>query len=968
MPHHRFTRMQSLFSAALELPAEQRDDFLERSCQGEPGLLAELRRLLDMDRRLDGKTARRAVPEMTAHAAAVAGEPLDGLRVGAFSLREALGHGGMGSVYRAERVDGAVTQQVAIKFIRRELLDSAALRRFQMERQMLATLEHPNIARLIDVGELDEGTPYFIMEYVAGRRITDHCDHDKLDLKDRVRLLRIVCGAVMEAHRNLVVHRDLKPGNILVTAGGVPKLLDFGIAKPITPDADALDATGTANRFFSPHYSAPEQLTGGPIGVGCDVYALGLLLYELLAGTRPFDFTDLSAAQIERLVTTVPPPAPSEASARRGASQQKLRALRGDLDDIVLCCLRKAPSERYASVERLDADLGHYLDGLPVQARGGHRWYRTQKFLRRNAVAVTTTVAAVLTLSIGAASLAWQASIAKQRAAELHQVAAFQAEMLGQIDPAAAGRQLADDVRSRLEDALRKTSMPQDDQASRVDSFVQEWQRINSTDVARNLIDNAILKPASVAIGAQFADQPVVRATLNQALATRYADLGLYDAAMPLQTLATEELQRLLGKNHPDAISSLSQMGMLSLNRGKFDDAEPYLIEAMNLSIANLGADHVSTLRVINQLGFLRGRQRRTDEAEALYRDVLEKRQRTQGEGHPDTALAMNNLAAMLLTKSKFDESERLHRSAYDIRRTALGENHPATLASLSNSGLHARGKWGASEPYLRKTLETLRESLGEEHPETLNAMLNLSVSLREQGKLGEAEPYIREAIRALERTSGRSNPSTMTATTSLGRLLKDTGRPSEAERLLVDVAQRERHLLGDDHPSTISTISILGQTLLLLHRPEEAEPLLVKAFEQRRRSLGENALKTLSSRINIAALRIAQQRYRDALDLLAPAEPLARDALKDALPEHLCRLQTHMGLAALGLRQFTVAQTRLQECQSVCLPAVNITLQEKRDCVQASVDLYTKWDEVEPENNHRLQAQKWARQLDGLR
>jgi eukaryotic-like serine/threonine-protein kinase len=384
-------RLQSLFSAALDLPEYQRDAYLENECAGDVSLLLELRALLEMDKKLALKPIRPIAPGLSQLlSTTVPAESMTGLRVGAFELREELGRGGMGSVYRAERVDGSVIKQAAIKFVRRELLDTNTLRRFQIERQTLASLDHPNIAHLLDAGELADGTPCFVMEYVAGVPITDYSAQAKLGVRERVELFRLVCAAVMQAHRSLVVHRDLKPGNILVNADGVPKLLDFGIAKPLNEDFNiAVDEqTGTAHRYFSPSYSAPEQLLGGPIGVGCDVYALGLLLYELLAETRPFDFAGLSSGQIERLVTTVPPTAPSAAAAEIKTASLLQRQLRGDLDGIVLRCLRKAPNERYASVEQLDADLDNYLEGRPVLARGGHRWYRVQKFVVRNRFAV----------------------------------------------------------------------------------------------------------------------------------------------------------------------------------------------------------------------------------------------------------------------------------------------------------------------------------------------------------------------------------------------------------------------------------------------------------------------------------------------------------------------------------------------------------------------------------------------------
>src|SRR5581483_3513808 len=265
-------------------------DMLARECAGDAHLLAEIEALLEADSRYHGTTAQPVATALEELLPALASQPsLSGRRIGAYRLHEEIGRGGMGAVYRAERVDGSVVQRAAIKFVRRELLDANTLKRFQLERQVMAALNHPFIARLFDAAQLDDGTPYYVMEFVEGVPVTEYCEREGLDARERVRLMRNVCGAVAEAHRELIVHRDLKPSNILVDAAGNPKLLDFGIAKPLSAALDGNEQTGTAYRYFSPHYAAPEQLGGAPVGVASDVYGLGLLLYEVLAGCRPFE-------------------------------------------------------------------------------------------------------------------------------------------------------------------------------------------------------------------------------------------------------------------------------------------------------------------------------------------------------------------------------------------------------------------------------------------------------------------------------------------------------------------------------------------------------------------------------------------------------------------------------------------------------------------------------------------------------
>ncbi|MBK8286123.1 MAG: serine/threonine protein kinase [Ahniella sp.] len=453
--------LQELFDTLVELPLDQRDAWLDRECADQPALRAQLISLLAVDRKLANTTLKPATAGLVDWASAITGSSLrPGQTLGAFRILEPLGQGGMGVVFRAERFEGSVDQQVAIKVVRREYLDAAARARFELERQALATLDHPYIARLIDAAELPDGTPYFVMEFVDGLPINEFCARRQLDLRARVVLMRQVCQAVAHAHRHLIVHRDLKPGNILVGNEGLPKLLDFGIAKSIGTGIDENWSiqTGTAQRFFSPRYAAPEQLRGGPVNVGCDVYALGVLLYELFSGEPPFDFEGLSFGQIERLVLDVPAPAPSARILQQdAASRARARALRGDLDGIVLKCLRKEPGDRYDSVAQLDEDLERWLQGMPVRARHGHGWYRLSKFIARHRIAAGIAALSVLTLT-GAAAALWQQNLALRaerdvsfQALSMMQDAFIAADPIRAAGADISARQILESARRRLE-------------------------------------------------------------------------------------------------------------------------------------------------------------------------------------------------------------------------------------------------------------------------------------------------------------------------------------------------------------------------------------------------------------------------------------------------------------------------------------------------------------------------------------
>ncbi len=927
MPSIPDTRLRALFDVALDLPEGEREAFLVAECAGDPDALTQLRELLAIDAQLENRTMRPLAPELTRMVAATSpAESLVGLRVGTFELCAELGRGGMGSVYRATRVDGTVMQQVAIKFVRRELLDANTLRRFQLERQTLASLDHPNIARLLDAAELGDGTPYFVMEYVAGKTITEHCDQAQLDLRARVALFRIVCAAVMYAHRNLVVHRDLKPGNILVSAAGVPKLLDFGIAKPLTTGIEihASDQTGTAQRYFSPQYSAPEQLLGSPVGVGCDVYALGLLLYELLSGARPFDFTGLSSGQVERLVTTVPPAAPSNSAARIGASSLKQRQLRGDLDGIVLRCLRKAASERYASVEQLDADLGNYLDGRPVTARGGHGWYRAQKFVLRNKVAVLGSGLLLSSLVVGIVAFAWQARIARQRSAELELVSKFQADMLGQVDPAAAGQLLSKDIEAQVDQALLKAGLTESDRNAQQTAFTKQWRHVNATDAARNLIDNTILQPAAIAIDTQFKDQPNVDATLRQVLADRYRQMGLHDASLKQQVRALDIRRRLLGNDHPDTLYSVNSMGALLRFSGKLREAEVYGRELLMTRRRVLGNDHADTLVSVNFMCDLLVQESKLDEAEPYCVESLEASRRVLGEDHVNTIGALANLGGLRDQQGKTNEAAALWREALPRSRRVLGEEHAYTLDLLSNvaSVLMGQGKHGEAETYLREAVRKSRRAFGEDHPRTLDSIGNLGFVLFVQNRPGEAEPYFREVLTKSRTVLGAEHQSTIISIITLGKLLQSQGKLSEAEALFQEGVAASGLALEAEHPLRLATTNLL------------------------------------------AALHLAQGLHAQAVALLAPAEPVHRKLFQGENAFRLGQFLSAFGQAQAGLHQFSEAEAKLLEAHSIFVKVPGPVPSDIRECVRAVAALYLAWNQAQPARHLADKASDWERRL----
>jgi len=525
---------------------------------------------------------------------ATAGEA-PGAWIGPYRLLRPIGEGGFGTVFLAEQTE-PIRRRVALKIIKLGMDTRQVVARFEQERQALALMDHPGIARVLDAGATTTGRPYFVMELVDGEPVSDHADRHRLDIRARLELLAAVCLAVQHAHTKGVIHRDLKPSNILVGRQddrAVAKVIDFGIAK--ATDARLTERTiDTRPHHFvgTPSYMSPEQAAGSlDIDTRTDVYALGVVLYELLAGSPPFDATTLrsaSYAEIQRIIHEVEPPVPSArlgrlpraevdaiATQRSTDPARLLAAVRGELDWIVMKALEKDRTRRYESAGALAADLGHYLAHEPVVAAPPGAAYRLRKFVRRHRGAVAAGAAVTVALVLGVAGFAWQADVAgrqrdraleaedsaRSRAEELALVADFQASMLAQVDPAEAGRHLTADVTRRFSEATAQPGEPTDARQARAAAFAAHWEQVNATDAAVALIDQTILRPSADAIASRFADQPAVAARLRQTLADRYRAFGLYDDAMPLQTAALADRRALLGDDDPATLISISRMG-----------------------------------------------------------------------------------------------------------------------------------------------------------------------------------------------------------------------------------------------------------------------------------------------------------------------------------------------------------------------------------------------------------------------
>jgi serine/threonine-protein kinase len=700
----------------------------------------------------------------------------------------------MGTVYLAARADEEFHKRVALKIIRSGADSAEVVRHFRRERQILAGLDHPNIAKLLDGGTTDDGLPYLVMEYIEGEPLIGYCDSRSLPVAERLKLFQSVCAAVQYAHRNLVVHRDIKPANILVATDGAPRLLDFGIAKLLNPELAGETPTATA-MVMTPEYASPEQARGARITTATDVYSLGVVLYELLTGRHPYRLASRQPLDVLKAVAEQEPERPSTAverteertgpgdaqpicsspeslaRTREGTPEKLRRRLRGDLDNILMLALRKEPQRRYASVEALSDDVRRHLEGLPVTARKPTAAYRAGKFMRRHVAGVAASVVVLLLLVGFAAAMAVQsARVARERD-------------LAQKERATAQRE-------------RET-------AQRVSAFLVDLFKVSDPGEARGntITAREVLDKGSEEIGTKLKEQPEVRATFMDTIGKVYVNLGLYDKAIPLLQEALETRGRALGRENAEVAQSLNSLAGLLTLRGDYARAEVLHREALAIRRKLLGNDHSDVARSLSNLAGVLAQQGDYAGAETAQREALAIFRKVLGNQHPDVAMSLNNLAGVLDYNGDYKGAEMLFREALGIWRKSLGNEHPHVAMGMYNLALvlYEQGDYAAAESLHQDALNLNRKMLGDTHSDVAMSMAGLAEAQCRQQK--RAEPLAREALAILRSALPGGHPYIAEAENIVGGCVAVSHRYAEAESLLLKTYPVVQTTMGEQSP-----------------------------------------------------------------------------------------------------------------------------------------------------------------------
>jgi serine/threonine protein kinase len=868
-------KVEQLLHEALRLAEDERATFLDRACGSDTELRAELNSLLLVGEDLGDEflnsplrgVLEREIGEIDSATVLAIGQ----IVAQRFQLIRKLGEGGMGQVWLAEQL-APVRRQVALKLIKAGMYDEAVVQRFQSERQSLAIMDHPAIAKVFDAGTTPQGQPYLVMEFVPGLPITEYCDQHKLSIKDRLELFIQACEGVQHAHQKAIIHRDLKPSNILVIevdGKPAPRIIDFGLAKATAAHISGESLFTQLGQFIgTPGYMSPEQVNLGEhdIDTRTDVYTLGVVLYVLLTGLQPFETRRREKPSLEdwlRQLREEEPPNPSTkvsgdkdtssatADARRTEPKQLISQLRGDLDWITMKALERDRTRRYGTPSELAADLRRFLNHEPVVARPASAAYRSRKYFRRHRVA----------MSAGAGLLLVLAAFSVIQALQLR-------ETTLERDHAKQERDRADQERDR---------------ATRIAAFMSNMFKVPDPSEARgnSVTAREILDRAANDIGKGLAQDPDVQSQMLYEMANTYNNLGLHARAHELAQRALDARQSSHGAVDRKTLESMAQLGLILHVEGHDADAESLSRRALAEQRQVLGSDDPLTLETADDLATVLKTLGRYIEAEKLEREAVDSSTRRLGPESALTLRAKNHLGSILFYEGHAADAEKVLRPALDMERRVWGPDHPETIKGLAMLAisLHHQNHFAEAESLYREVLVASGRVLGAEHPSTAIAMGNLASILADEGHSPESLTLQRQALAIFSRTLGPDHPSTLMCELNLSRGLRNEGQSREAESMQRAILAAENRAHGPEYPDTLLAQSELAKTLFTERRYADAEKLARESFDIQLRKFGPRHRDVMDTLQRLGMAMALNHHYSQAKSLFTDVIDKARDS-----------------------------------------------------------------------------------------
>jgi serine/threonine protein kinase/tetratricopeptide (TPR) repeat protein len=829
MDSARWDRIQSLFHDAAGLPQGEQKVFLQAACGNDEDLLVDVLAMLDQDARGHSLLDRNIADIAQETLANAIPASLILKEFGPYQILKLLGEGGMGVVYLAERRD--LRTQVAIKILRDAWLSPARRERFASEQRTLAQLNHPLIARLYDADTLDDGTPWFVMEYVDGIPLTHYCRERQSSVEQRLQLFRSVCEAVQHAHGHAVIHRDLKPSNILVKNDGSVRLLDFGIAKQLESLDLQVDQTMTGLRMMTPAYASPEQIRGDRVGISTDVYSLGVILYELLTDQLPFDLSGLTPAEAASIIAEHEPGKPSAAPMRSADAEGNSHALSlsktawADLDVLCLNAMHKDPRRRYQSVEALVRDVDHYLNGEPLEARPDTLNYRIGKFVRRNrsAVAATAVIFAVIVglITFFTVRLAKARDTALAEAARTQRIQQFTANLFQGGDPAAGPS-----------DSLRVVTI--------VDRGVQEAKTLNH--------------------------DPKVQAELYQNLGGIYQKLGKFEPADSLLRSALDQRKSLFGSDSPEVAESLTALGLLRTDQAHLEEAEELTRQGLEMAKRHLPPNHPAIAKATLAYGKVLAERGSYDQAIAALTEAV-RLQSAPGVAPADLATSLSALADAHYRAGHYDTCKSLYARVLEMHRQIYGERHPLVADDLGSLAAVQRdlGYYSEAERLDRQALDIAQSYYGNNHPKTAGCLTALAESLTYENKYDEAVSSLDQALAIQERVYGPVHPSVAETLNELGNVASMRDHLDEAEARFQRAADIYRAVYGDHHYLVAIALSnVAGITYDKKDYPR-AEQLFRDVIRRYKETLPADNVNLAIAHIKLGRVLLRDNHYKDA-------------------------------------------------------------------------------------------------------